>query len=163
MAIASLVVYISIYLFMNLAAFAIVAFLRNATHSEEIADYAGLMQTSPGLTVCMAIVMFSLVGLPPLAGFPAKLTIFLSLVKAHLWVLLFVGALNTVLSLFYYLRVVRVMVFSPPPLYGQPPTIPLSSAAGMYCAFVTVPVVALFFLLGVLLNWADAAASTLFY
>ncbi len=163
MAIASLVVYISIYLFMNLAAFAIVAFLRNATHSEEIADYAGLMQTSPGLTVCTAIVMFSLVGLPPLAGFPAKLTIFLSLVKAHLWVLLFVGALNTVLSLFYYLRVVRVMVFSPPPLYGQPPTIPLSSAAGSYCALLTVPVVALFFLLGVLLNWADGAASTLFY
>ncbi len=92
MAIAALVVYISIYLFMNLAAFAIVAFLRNATHSEEIADYAGLVRTSPGLTVCMAIVMFSLVGLPPLAGFPAKLTIFLALVKAHLWVLLFVGA-----------------------------------------------------------------------
>ena len=83
MAIASLIVYISIYLFMNLAAFAIVAFLRNAIHSEEIADYAGLMRTSPGLTVCMAIVMFSLVGLPPLAGFPAKLTIFLALVKAH--------------------------------------------------------------------------------
>jgi NADH-quinone oxidoreductase subunit N len=163
MAIASLIVYISIYLFMNLAAFAIVAFLRNATHSEEIADYAGLVRTSPGLTVCMAIVMFSLVGLPPLAGFPAKLTIFLTLVQARLWVLLFVGALNTVLSLFYYLRVVRVMVLSPPPLYGEPATIPLSSTAGSYCALLTVPVVALFFLLGGLLNWAHAAASTLFY
>jgi NADH-quinone oxidoreductase subunit N len=163
MAIASLVVYISIYLFMNLAAFAIVAFLRNALHSEEIADYAGLMRTSPGLTVCMAIVMFSLVGLPPLAGFPAKLTIFLTLVKAHLWVLLFVGALNTVLSLFYYLRVVKVMVLSPPPLYGEPATIPLRSTAGSYCALLTVPVVALFFLLDGLLNWANAAASTLFY
>ncbi len=73
MAIAALVVYISIYLFMNLAAFAIVAFLRNALGSEEIADYAGLVRRSPGLTVCMAIVMFSLVGLPPLAGFQAKL------------------------------------------------------------------------------------------
>jgi len=163
MAIASLIVYISIYLFMNLAAFAIVAFLRNATHSEEIADYAGLVRTSPGLTICMAIVMFSLVGLPPLAGFPAKLTIFLTLVKARLWVLLFVGALNTVLSLFYYLRVVRVMVLSPPPLYGEPATIPLHTPAGSYCALLTVPVVALFFLLGGLLNWASAAASTLFY
>ena len=163
MAVASLLVYISIYLFMNLAAFAIVAFLRNALHSEEIADYAGLMQTSPGLTVCMAIVMFSLVGLPPLAGFPAKLTIFLALVNAHLWFLLLVGVLNTVLSLFYYLRVVRVMVFSPQPLHVRPPAISLRSPAGSYCALLTVPVVALFFLLGVLLNWANAAASTLFY
>ena len=66
---------------MNLAAFAIVAFLRNAIGSEEIADYAGLIRTSPGLTVCMAIVMFSLVGLPPLAGFPAKLAVFCALVE----------------------------------------------------------------------------------
>ena len=79
----SLVVYIGIYLFMNLAAFAIVAFLRNAIGSEEIADYAGLVRRSPGLTVCMAIVLFSLVGLPPLAGFPAKLTIFYALVAGQ--------------------------------------------------------------------------------
>jgi NADH-quinone oxidoreductase subunit N len=162
-AVAALIVYISIYMFMNLAAFAIVAFLRNAIGSEEIADYAGLVQTSPGLTVCMAIVMFSLVGLPPLAGFPAKVTIFLALVKADLWALLFVGILNTVLSLFYYLRVVRVMVFSPKPLYRESPVIPLSSTVGLYCAALTLPVVALFFMLGGLLNWASAAASTLFY
>ena len=76
---------------------------------------------------------------------------------------MFVGVLNTVLSLFYYLRVVRVMVFSPQPLYGEPPAISLRSVAGSYCALLTVPVVALFFLLGGLLNWANAAASTLFY
>ena len=94
-AVAALLVYLGIYLFMNLAAFAVVAFLRNATGSEEIADYAGLVRRSPGLTVCMAIVMFSLVGLPPLAGFPAKMTVFISLIDAKLWVLLFIGALNT--------------------------------------------------------------------
>ena len=124
----SLVVYIGIYLFMNLAAFAIVAFLRNAIGSEEIADYAGLVRRSPGLTVCMAIVMFSLVGLPPLAGFQAKCVIFCALVQAKLWTLLLVGVLNTVLSLFYYLRVVRVMIFSPEPLYRDAPEIPLSFA-----------------------------------
>jgi NADH-quinone oxidoreductase subunit N len=162
-AVAALVVYIGIYLFMNLAAFAIVAFLRNAIHSEEIADYAGLIRTSPGLTVCMAIVMFSLVGLPPLAGFQAKFFIFGALVQAKLWPLLFVGALNTVFSLFYYLRVVMVMVFSPEPLYRAAPRIPLTSMVGSYCVLLTVPVVALFFLVGGLLNWAHAAASALFY
>ena len=79
----SLVVYIGIYLFMNLAAFAIVAFLRNAIGSEEIADYAGLVRRSPGLAVCMAIVMFSLVGLPPLAGFRPSWSIFSALVEAE--------------------------------------------------------------------------------
>jgi NADH-quinone oxidoreductase subunit N len=161
-AVASLVVYISIYLFMNLAAFAIVAFLRNALGSEEIADYAGLVRRSPGLTVCMTIVMFSLVGLPPLAGFWGKWVIFSSLVQAKLWTLLLVGVLNTVLSLFYYLRVVKVMIFSPEPLHREAPQIPLASLVGSYAAMLTVPVVALFFLLDRLLYWANAAASSLF-
>lgn len=161
-AVATLVVYLGIYLFMNLAAFAIVAFLRNALGSEEIADYAGLVRRSPGLTVCMAIVMFSLVGLPPLAGFSAKLAIFGALVQSKLWWLLFVGAVNTVLSLFYYLRVVKVMVFSPEPLYREAPEIPLTSVAGAYCAALTFPIVLLFFMFGPLLSWANAAACNLF-
>jgi NADH-quinone oxidoreductase subunit N len=162
-AVASLVVYIAIYMFMNLAAFAMVAFLRNAIGGEEIADYAGLMRTSPGLTVCMAIVMFSLVGLPPLAGFQAKFFIFGSLVQAQLWALLLVGAINTVFSLFYYLRVVRAMVFSFGSLQNSPPTISLQSAIGSYCAVLTAPVVVLFFVPSGLLKWAQAAASALFY
>jgi NADH-quinone oxidoreductase subunit N len=161
-AIASLVVYIGIYLFMNLAAFAMVAFLRNTIGSEEIADYSGMIHTSPGLTVCMAIVMFSLVGLPPLAGFQGKLVIFYALIQAKLWPLLFVGVFNTVLSLFYYLRVVKVMALSPQPLHRAPPVIPLSSMVGIYCFALTMPVVALFFVPGGLLNWAYAAASALF-
>ena len=161
-AVASLIVYISIYLFMNLAAFAVVAFLRNALHSEEIADYAGLVRRSPGLTVCMTIVMFSLVGLPPLAGFAGKWVIFYSLVQANLLPLLMIGVLNTVLSLFYYLRVVKVMIFSPEPLHRPAPEIPLRSLVGSYCALLTVPVVAMFFLMDRLLYWANAAASNLF-
>jgi len=162
-ALAYLWVYISIYLFMNLAAFAMVAFLRNALQSEEIADYAGLVRKSPGLTICMALVMFSLVGLPPLAGFAGKLFIFASLLNAKLWIVLGVGLLNTVLSLFYYLRVVKVMVMAPEPLHRPAPTIPLTSLAGSYCMFLTTFVVALFFLVDGLLNWAHAAASALLY
>jgi NADH-quinone oxidoreductase subunit N len=161
-AVSSLIVYIGIYLFMNLAAFAIVAFLRNAIGSEEIADYAGLVRRSPGLTVCMAIVMFSLVGLPPLAGFQGKLVIFYALIRANLLPLLLVGILNTVLSLFYYLRVVKVMIFAPEPLYREAPAIPLLSVAGAYCAFLTAPVVVLFFMISGLLTLANTAASALF-
>ncbi|MEN6449247.1 MAG: NADH-quinone oxidoreductase subunit N [Thermoguttaceae bacterium] len=167
-AVASLVGYIGIYLFMNLAAFAIVAFLRNATGSEEISAYGGLVRRSPGLAVCMAIVMFSLVGLPPLAGFQAKWVIFGSVIEAArvnhgLWALLFVGLLNTVLSLFYYLRVVRVMVLSPEPLHREAPTIPLTSMVGFYCAMLTSPMLLLFFALDGFSHWANAAASTLFF
>jgi NADH-quinone oxidoreductase subunit N len=162
-AIAALVVYLGIYLFMNLAAFAMVAFLRNDLGSEEIDDYAGMIRRSPALTICMAIVMFSLVGLPPLAGFTAKFFAFGALVVAKLWPLLFIGVLNTVLSLFYYLRVVKVMIFSPEPLHREAPRIPLLSMAGSYCAALTLPVVALFFLIDGLVHLARAAASTLFY
>ncbi len=160
-AIAALLVYIGIYLFMYLAAFAVVAVLRNAIGSEEIADYAGLIRRSPGLAVCMAIVMFSLVGLPPLAGFPAKLTVFLALIDAELWALLFIGILNTLLSLFYYLRVVKAMVVAAEPSDRPAPTIPLASVAGFYCALLTAPVVALFFLFGGLFDWARAATFSL--
>ena len=82
--------------------------------------------------------------------------------SANLKVLLFVGVLNTVLSLFYYLRVVKVMVMSPEPLYRNARRIPLFSMAGSYCAMLTLPVVLWFFLPNGLLRWAHTAASALF-
>jgi NADH-quinone oxidoreductase subunit N len=148
---------------MNLAAFAGVAFLRNVTGSEDLRDYAGLARRSPGFTVCMAIVMFSLLGLPPLSGFAAKVTIFISLIQAKMFALLAVGVLNTVLSLFYYLRVVKVMTLEPERQDRPLPAISLGSMPGFYFAVLTVPVVALFFLWGGLSNWAYAAAAALLY
>ena len=162
-AVSALVVYISIYVFMNLAAFAGVAFLRNAAGSEDLSDYSGLVRSSPGFVVCMAIVMFSLLGLPPLSGFAAKVTIFISLIQANMFALLIVGVLNTVLSLFYYLRVVKVMVLEDQRQDRPPTAISLSSLPGFYFAMLTVPVVALFFLWGGLSNWAHAAAAALLY
>ena len=73
---AALAFYVGVYLFMNLGAFAVVAFLRNAMRSEEIADYAGLIRRSPVVVVCFRSILFSLIGLPPLAGFVGKLLIF---------------------------------------------------------------------------------------
>jgi NADH-quinone oxidoreductase subunit N len=162
-AISAMSVYIGIYLFMNLAAFAGVAFVRNAIGSEDLGDYAGLARRSPGFTVCMAIVMFSLLGLPPLSGFAAKVTIFISLIQAKMFALLAVGVLNTVLSLFYYLRVVKVMTLEPERPDRPMPAIPMGSMPGFYFAVLTVPVVALLFLWGGLSNLANAAVAALLY
>ena len=157
-AVAALAFYAAVYLFMNLGAFAVAAFLRNAIGSEEIDSYAGLVGRSPGLTVCMGLLLFSLVGMPPLAGFMAKFTLFAAVYDANLLGLLAIGVLNTVLSLFYYLRVIRVMAMSAP-AEGQPVAeIGLLSVPGMYCLIITLPIV----VLGVWWNglfWLAKAAS----
>jgi NADH-quinone oxidoreductase subunit N len=118
-----LMYYLGVYLFMNLVAFAVVALLRNETYSEDIDSYNGLVYQNTAtkvLCVCMAIAMFSLVGLPPFGGFFAKLLIFMAVFKAGylnsiMWVLLAIAGANTVFSLFYYMRVLKAMFINPAP------------------------------------------------
>jgi NADH-quinone oxidoreductase subunit N len=150
-AVAALAFYLGTYLFMNLGAFAIVALLRNRLRSEQIAAYAGLVRTSPGIVVMMAIVLVSLIGLPPLAGFVSKFLVFSSLVEAIrssaeeplMLALLVIGGLNTVISLFYYLRVLKVMTFDPPPADRPTEAFPLVSLPGAVLTALAVPVVVL--------------------
>jgi NADH-quinone oxidoreductase subunit N len=150
-AVTAVAFYLGTYVFMNLGAFAIVALLRNRLRSEEIASYAGLVRTSPGVVVAMGVVLVSLIGLPPLAGFVAKFLVFSSLMEAIsagaerplMWVLLVVGGINTVLSLFYYLRVLKVMTFDPPPLDRPSEAFPLVSLPGAVVTVLVVPVVVL--------------------
>src|SRR5205085_6243641 len=75
----AVLVYLLAYLLMNLGAFAVVAFIRNQTGSEELADYRGLVRRSPALTVTLCVFLLSLLGIPPLVGFVAKLEIFMAL------------------------------------------------------------------------------------
>jgi NADH-quinone oxidoreductase subunit N len=150
-AVTAVAFYLGTYVFMNLGAFAIVALLRNTLRSEEIAAYAGLVRTSPGIVVAMAVVLVSLIGLPPLAGFVSKFLVFSSLVQAIsagaerplMLVLLVVGGFNTVISLFYYLRVLKVMTFDPPPAERAAEAFPLVSLPGAVVTALVVPVVAL--------------------
>jgi NADH-quinone oxidoreductase subunit N len=165
---AALGIYVAVYLFMNLAAFAVIAFLRNAMHSEEIADYAGLVRHCPGLVVFFSITLFGLIGLPPLSGFVGKFAIFASLAEGfaatgqvYLLVLLLVGAVNTAISLFYYVRVVKVMTIDPDAETRGPVAFPLVSLPGIYVVAVTLPTVALFFLWNFLDEFALAAAQQL--
>lgn len=136
-AIQGLLYYLSVYLFMNLGAFAIVALIRNQTFSEEIDDYKGLAQQAPVLAVCMAICLFSLVGIPPLGGFYGKAFIFAALYDAtrvhwFMWVVLVGGGVNTVISLFYYLRVAKYMCISERAVEAPPVTFPAGSTSGIY-------------------------------
>jgi NADH-quinone oxidoreductase subunit N len=148
-AISAVAFYLGTYVFMNLGAFAIVAVLRNTLRSEEIASYAGLVRTSPGIVVATAIVLVSLIGLPPFAGFVSKFLVFSALVEAItagaerplMLVLLVIGGLNTVISLFYYLRVLKVMTFDPPPAERASEPFPLVSLPGAVVTALVVPVV----------------------
>lgn len=144
LAIAALLFYAGAYLFMNLGAFAIVAVLRNTMGSEEIDDYGGLIRSCPVTTVAMVAILFSLIGLPPLAGFVGKFYIFRSLVVAGgplMYFVLFVAGVNTVLSLVYYLRVAKVMCMDPEP--DTRPPVQLGFIPGFYVAAVSLPVLLL--------------------
>jgi NADH-quinone oxidoreductase subunit N len=103
--------YLAIYMFMNLGAFTVAGLIWRETGSEDINDYAGMGRRSPILAACMAVFMFSLIGLPPFAGFSAKLNIMRVLAEngGWWWALVAVIGLNTVLSLYYYARVLRMM------------------------------------------------------
>ncbi len=169
-AVAALCIYMSVYLFMNLVAFAIIAFLRNAMQSEEIADYAGLIRRHRVIAVCMAVTLFSLIGMPPLAGFVGKFAVFASLVNGYkavgesanyLLAVLVVGGLNTVVSLFYYLRIIKVMTIDPEPQDRPPFKFADVSLQGAYVWLVTAPTVILFFFWNDLNQWALTAARHL--
>lgn len=161
-AVASLLIYIGIYLFMNLSAFAMVAILRNAIGSEQIDDYAGLIRTSPVLAVCFVIVLASLLGIPPLAGFLGKFAVFAVLAQTGtplMLTLLAIAAVNTVLSLVYYWRVAAVLCLRPQPATRGPASFTLAPIA--YVVLVTSPLIILFLFPGGLTDLAYAATSGL--
>lgn len=161
---AAILIYATIYLFMNLTAFAIVAFLRNSLGSEEIADYAGLWRRSPWVVVAMVVTLFSLVGIPPLAGFNAKFVALYALVAAGgpwMIALVVVACLNTVISLVYYLRVAKVMIMdAPADESNSSPAV--STAAATYLLVTTLPMVILFLFPQRLFALAQAATASLF-
>ena len=108
-------IYMAIYLTTNLGLFACILALKNsAGYVENISDLAGLAKTRPFVAASMAVMMFSLVGLPPLAGFFAKWHVFLAAIEAQLFVLAVIGVFASAVSAFYYLRIVKTMYFDEP-------------------------------------------------
>jgi NADH-quinone oxidoreductase subunit N len=108
-------IYMAIYVTMTVGLFACILSLRTeAGYVENISDLAGAAQARPFVAAIMAIIMFSLIGMPPLAGFFAKWHAFLAAIDAQLYVLAVIGVLASAVSAFYYLRVVKIMYFDEP-------------------------------------------------
>ncbi len=109
--IIGMMLFLLAYVFANIGAFMIAIGFFNMTGSDEIDDYAGMIKRNPLASVMMTIFMLSLVGLPPTAGFLGKYWLFAAAVKGHLYWLVLVAVLMSVVSLFYYMNVVRKMMF----------------------------------------------------
>ena len=109
----SLVFYVLVYLAANLAAFGVIASIEQHSGKVCIEDYNGLYRTNPRLTVVMTLALFSLAGIPPFAGFFSKFFVFASAFNAGFYVLVFIALLNTVISLYYYLLIVKAMFITP--------------------------------------------------
>jgi len=165
-AIEALLYYLCVYLFMNLGAFAVVALIRNEIFSEEIEDYNGLAQQAPRYCLCLAVCFISLIGIPPFGGFFAKWAVFSSLLQAGyvsriMWVVLVIGGVNTVFSLFYYVRVLKAMYISPRPEGARPAEDALP--AGAYVVIIALPVLLTGIGVTPVLRLAGTAAAAVFH
>jgi NADH-quinone oxidoreductase subunit N len=158
--IRGVLVYMAIYLAMNVGTFAVILCMRQQGKMlEGINDLAGLSRTQPGLALALAIFMFAMAGIPPTAGFFSKLYIFLAAIDAKLTGLAIIGVVTSVVGAFYYLRIVKVMYFDEPAGSFDRPISPELKAVLVVTAVVTL----FFFLLpDPIVGSAEAAAASLF-
>ena len=109
---SSTIVYISIYIVMNLGIFGCIFLMKkDDKYTESINDLAGLSKSHPLLSIAFLIILFSLAGIPPFAGFFAKFYIFMSVIENGMFTLAIIGLLSTVISAFYYLRIIKIIYF----------------------------------------------------
>ena len=109
---SSSITYISIYVIMNLGVFGCIFLMKKeGKYCEDIKDLAGISKQNPLLAISFLIIMFSLAGIPPLAGFFAKFYVFMSVIESGMYTLAIVGLLSTVISAFYYLRIIKIIYF----------------------------------------------------
>src|SRR3984885_470421 len=152
-------VYVSIYVAMTLGSFSVIlAMKRNGQHVEKISDFAGLSRTNPLLAFFFAMLLFSLAGVPPLAGFFGKFYVFVAAIKAGLFTLSVIGVLTSVIGAYYYLSIVKVMYFDEPLVQLDPVRVELRAVlavAGLFNIFF-------FVYPGPLVSMATVAAKSLF-
>ncbi len=153
------IVYLAIYLVMTLGTFACILAMRGRNGAvENISDLAGLARNNPMMAFLLAMLMFSLAGIPPLAGFFAKFYVFLAAIEAGLYVLAVIGVLASVVGAYYYVRIVKIMYFDEPAEEFEP--MPVSLKAVL--AVSGVLTIAFFVYPGPLVAAAGSAASSLF-
>ncbi len=153
------VLYMAIYVAMTLGVFAVILFMRRKGQAvEEIGDLAGLSRSHPVIAFIFAMLMFSLAGIPPFAGFFAKFYVFLAAIEANLYALSVIGVLSSVVGAYYYLRLVKIMYFDEPAGAFEPMSGALRVVLGLSGAFVILYVL----FAGPLGQAAGAAAKTFF-
>lgn len=160
-AVASIGFYMFMYTFTNLLAFAVVIIFSETNNTDAIADFAGLSKRNPWLAIMLTIAFLSLAGLPPAAGFVGKFFLFNAAIQSGLAWLAVVGIINSLVAVYYYLVVVKVIYFDEADEAIQP--VPVNMTYGWALALNAVMVI----LLGTVLvnpvyNWAQTAASALF-
>jgi NADH-quinone oxidoreductase subunit N len=156
----SLLVYMAVYVVMNMGAWGCILLMRQKGRMVEgIADLAGLSRTSPALALALGIFMFSMAGIPPLAGFIGKLVVFQAAIDAHLYTLAVIGVLASVVGAYYYLKIVKVMYFDEPAAgFDGAPGWPMKAIIGGS----TLAVLLFLLFAGPVLDSAKAAAASLF-
>ena len=153
------IIYLAIYLAMTLGTFAcILAMRRNGRMVEDIDQLSGLSSTSPLMAFLLAMLLFSLAGIPPLAGFFAKFYVFLAAIRVGLYALAVIGVLLSVVGAYYYLRIVKIMYFDAPAERFEPMDMPLAAVLGITGLFILL----YFVYPAPLVAFADAAAKSLF-
>jgi NADH-quinone oxidoreductase subunit N len=152
-------VYMAIYVAMTLGTFAcIIAMRRDHKPFEDIADLSGLARTNPAQAFVLAMLLFSLAGVPPMAGFFAKFYVFLAAIKAGMFTLAVLGVLASVVGCYYYLLIVKVMYFDDP----APAFDPMGNALRTMVAVTGLSVILFFVYPGPLVEAAGVAAKSLF-
>jgi NADH-quinone oxidoreductase subunit N len=152
-------IYMSIYVAMTLGTFAVIlAMRRDGQLVEKIGDLAGVSRTHPTMAFFLAMLLFSLAGIPPLAGFFAKFYVFLAAIKAGLYVLAVIGVLTSVVGAYYYLAIVKIMYFDEPVRGFQP----MPGLLGFVLAITGLINILFFAYPAPLLGAATAAAKSLF-
>jgi NADH-quinone oxidoreductase subunit N len=157
--IQGVVIYMAIYLAMTLGAFACILRLRRGNVMfETIDDLSGLWRTHPVTAFCFAAMMFSLAGIPPLAGFFAKFYVFTAAIQAHLVTLAVIGVVTSVIGAYYYIRIVKVMYFDEP----RESYAPMSGGLKVVLALSSAVVLLFWLVPAPLVGAAGAAARSLF-
>jgi NADH-quinone oxidoreductase subunit N len=154
---ASVGFYMLVYLFANMGAFGVAIAMYQAIGSYEIADYKGLSKRNPQLAAIMSICLLSLTGIPPLAGFIGKYYLFLAAIEQRLYWLVMVALLTSVVSLYYYAGIMRVMYFDNSDDNETEVTVSAGPRAALWISVAGVLAVGLF--PSFFLDWAEAAAA----
>jgi len=159
--VSAILIYLTIYVFMNVGTFAcIMAMRRGDRQLESIHELGGLGKTHPAMAAALTVFMFSMAGIPPLAGFIGKFYIFMAAVEAHLYTLAIVGVLASVVSAYYYIRIIKVMYFDEPGI--EPLESPLPRAITGVVAVSSIFILLFIFVPTTVIDLADTAAASLF-